>query len=307
MNSICNVPGIRVGHAHNDTAMTGCTVILPDRAAVAGVDVRGSAPGTREIELLYPVRLVQQIHAILLSGGSAFGLNAAAGVQKFLEERNIGFDTGVTRVPIVPTAVIYDLAVGNAFVRPDTEMGYQACMTATDSESRQGLVGVGRGATVGKILGQQNASWGGVGTCAERLKNGVVVGVLTVVNALGEVIDDRTGEIIAGVRHPDGSGFLETLSVMKSSEFPSPFLNTNTTLSVVATNASLTRETATKLAQMAQDGLARVIRPAHTMYDGDIVFTLSVGDEKNDINLLGAVACELVAESIKRAVVASKD
>ena len=301
MSSICDVPGIQVGHAHNESARTGCTVILPTQEVVAGVDVRGSAPGTREVDLLQPVRLVQRIHAILLTGGSAFGLGAANGVQSFLEERDIGFDTGVAKVPIVPTAVIFDLAVGDPGTRPDADMGYEACKSATFYESREGLVGVGCGATVGKAAGQQYASWGGVGTCSHTLANGVVVGVLTVVNAFGEVIDDTTGEILAGVKNPDGVGFIDSLSIMKQRGLTS-FSGTNTTLCVVATNAALSRETATKLAQMAQDGLARVIRPSHTMYDGDIVFALSTGDKANDINLLGAVASNLVAESIKRAV-----
>jgi L-aminopeptidase/D-esterase-like protein len=302
MNSICDVPGIKVGHFHDVIARTGCTVIIPMSEAIAGVDVRGSAPGTREIELLKPVRLVQKIHAVLLTGGSAFGLDAAGGVQRYLEERSVGYDTGPAKVPIVPAAVIYDLAVGDAKVRPDAAMGYAACEAASVDEGSEGLVGAGCGATVGKIAGQQYASPGGVGTCSETLSNDVIIGVLTVVNALGEVIDPGTGHIVAGVKSPDGSGFLSSLKLMKSLSAAPPLRPTNTTLCVIATNAALTRESATKVAQMAQDGLAKAIRPAHTMYDGDIVFALSAGEKRADVNLLGAVASELVMESIVRGV-----
>ena len=303
MSSICDVPGLKVGHCHTMAARTGCTVILPDSPAIAGVDVRGSAPGTREFELLRPVRLVQHVHAVLLTGGSAFGLDAAGGVQSFLEERGIGYDAGVIKVPIVPAAVIFDLGVGDAKVRPDREMGYKACLAATAWESSEGAVGVGCGATVGKILGQERSSDGGVGTCSEKLNGGLVVGVLSVVNALGEIVDPATGQIVAGAKNPNGKGFVPTLEYMKSSAGSGlNFPRSNTTLCVVATNAALTRESATKVAQMAQDGLARVIRPAHTMYDGDVVFALSVGEKKCDVNLLGSVACELIAESILRAV-----
>jgi len=306
-HSICDVPGIRVGHVQDDLAKTGCTVVLPDVEATAGVDVRGSAPGTREIELLKPIRLVQKVHGILLAGGSAFGLNAAGGVQKFLEERGIGFQTSTAVIPLVPAAVIYDLDVGDPAIRPDAEMGYDACVAAHANEDREGLIGAGRGATVGKIAGQKKASPGGIGTCSLELTGGVVVGVLTVVNALGEVVDPSNGKILTGIRDDEGGGFLPSLEIMKSVFTQSPFQSSNTTLAVVATNAALTREQTTKVAQMAQDGFARVIRPAHTMYDGDIVFVLSTGDVQTDVNLIGAVACELVAESIVRAAKAGKE
>ena len=302
MGSICDVPGILVGHAHNKTARTGCTVISPQVEAIAGVDVRGSAPGSREIELLKPVRLVQKVHAILLTGGSAFGLEAASGVMAYLEERGIGYDTGVVKVPLVPAAVIYDLAVGDANIRPDSEMGRRACEVASANTVEEGLVGVGAGATVGKIAGQENAMLGGVGTCSSDLGNNTIIGVLTVVNSLGNVVDHNTGTILAGARNPDGPGFIDPALFLQ--QYGSkPFVrNTNTTLSVVATNATLTRESAIKVAQMAQDGIARAIRPAHTMYDGDIVFVISAGDQDVDVNVVGAVAADLVAESIVRAV-----
>ncbi len=298
--TICDVPGLRIGHFHDLRARTGCTVILPEKEAVCGVDVRGSAPGTREVELLYPVRLVEKIHALLLTGGSAFGLDAAGGVQRFLEERGIGFDVGVARVPIVPAAVIFDLVVGDASVRPDPSFGYQACLLA-DNRPAEGAVGAGCGATVGKLLGVEHASRGGVGTASIRLPDGLIVGALAVVNALGEVVDEE-GRIIAGIRNPKGTGFIPSLEILAATAEPLSFQPANTTLAVTATNARLTREQAVKVAQMAQDGLALAIRPAHTMLDGDIVFALATGELDADVNRIGAFACLAVAESIRRAV-----
>lgn len=298
-SSICDVPGIRVGHFHLKEARTGCTVILPQAEVIAGVDVRGSAPGTREIELLRPVRLVEKIHALLLTGGSAFGLDAAGGVQQYLEEQGVGFDVGVARVPIVPSAVIFDLAVGNPAVRPTKEMGYKACQHAS-TECQEGRVGAGCGATVGKLLGMQHCSPGGIGTASITLDNGVIIGTITVVNALGEIIDEQ-GKILAGIQNENNTGFIPSLDVLKKMARVN-FDSSNTTLSVVATNARLTRESATKVAQMAQDGLAKSIRPAHTMLDGDIVFAISTGDIETDINVIGACACEVVAQSVRRAV-----
>ncbi len=300
LKSICDVPGIRVGHAQEEAARTGCTVILPDHPAVAGVDVRGSAPGSREIEALKPVRLVQEIHGILLTGGSAFGLDASGGVQKYLEERGIGYDVQVTKVPIVPTAVIFDLAVGDAKVRPTAAMAYRACEEASPEEIRTGRIGVGCGATVGKIRGVQHSMPGGVGM-ASWISGNIAVGVLVVVNALGDVIDPEQGKIIAGAKKDDGS-FLNTTAYLKS-HFLSPFKSWgNTTLAVVATNARFNRDGATKIAEMAQDGLAYVIRPSHTLFDGDMVFAMSVGDEQADVMAVGAIAAELVAEAIVQAV-----
>ncbi len=296
--SICDVPGLRVGHFHLEDAQTGCSVILPDAPAVCGMDVRGSAPGSREIELLKPVRLVQRIHGLLLTGGSAFGLDAAGGVQRFLEEQGIGFDTGIVKVPLVPAAVIFDLGTGDPSVRPDAEMGYRACQQASAAEVRQGRIGAGRGATVGKLLGMQHVSPGGIGMASETLGDSLKIGVLGVVNALGEIVA-KDGSILAGIRGKDG--FIPAMDIIRkqgnAGGFPS-----NTTLTVVATNAKLDRENATKVAQMAQDGLARAIRPAHTMHDGDIVFALSTGEIEMDVNVIGAVAAELTAESIRNAV-----
>jgi L-aminopeptidase/D-esterase-like protein len=300
LNSLCDVPGIRLGHAQDDNARTGCTVILPDRPAVAGVDVRGSAPGSREIEALKPVRLVQEIHGILLTGGSAFGLDAAGGVQKYLEERGIGYDVQVAKVPILPAAVIFDLAVGDAKVRPTAAMAYRACETASYTETRLGLVGVGCGATVGKIRGVQHGMLGGVGMASWK-SGQLVIGALVVVNALGDVVDPKNGKIIAGAKNDDGA-FLNTQQHLKANLL-SPFKSWgNTTLAVVATNAAFKKEGVIKIAEMAQDGLAHVIRPAHTLFDGDMVFALSVGDESAEVMAVGAIAAELVAEAIVQAV-----
>jgi L-aminopeptidase/D-esterase-like protein len=300
LNSLCDVPDLRIGHAHDEKARTGCTVILPDRPAMAGVDVRGSAPGSREIESLKPVRLVQEIHGLLLTGGSAFGLDASGGVQKYLEERGIGYDVQVAKVPIVPAAVIFDLATGNPKVRPSAEMAYRACMEASATESRMGLVGVGCGATVGKIRGHEHCMLGGVGMASWKNGN-LAVGALIVVNTLGDVIDPQSGKVIAGAKSDDGS-FVNTQEYLKAHPL-SPFKTWgNTTLAVVATNAAFKKEAITKIAEMAQDGLARAIRPSHTPFDGDMVFSLSVGDEQADVMAIGAIAAELVTEAIVQAV-----
>ncbi len=300
--SICDVPGIRVGHAEDLKAKTGCSVVLCEEGAVAGMDLRGSAPGTRETELLRPGFLVQRVQAVVLSGGSAFGLDAAGGVQKYLAERDKGYDAHGIRVPIVPTAVIFDLAYGDSSIRPDAQMAYQACVNATTDENRRGSIGVGSGATVGKILGMDFSMPSGVGMASENLPDGVVVGVLVVVNALGDVVHPKTGEIVAGAKNPLGKGFLNTVAFMKRQSFEPPLPVENTTLAVVATNVRLSKEEVNKVAQMAQNGIGRSIRPAHTMYDGDLVFSLSYGDKSSDVNLIGEVAAELVAQAILDAV-----
>jgi L-aminopeptidase/D-esterase-like protein len=299
-NTITAVPGIRVGHAQNEEALTGCTVILCEDGAVGGVDQRGGAPGTRETDLLRPLHRVEKVHGVLLTGGSAFGLDATGGVMRYLEERGIGFDVGVARVPIVPAAVIFDLAIGRADVRPDAAMAYQACLNATTDPVVEGSVGAGTGATVGKILGMPNATKAGVGSACVEIANGLFVGAIAVVNALGDVIDPRTGAIIAGARSEDG--FADTLQVMRQFQAMTSASSSNTVIGVVATNAKLSKEEANKVAQMAQDGLARAVRPAHTMYDGDTIFVLSTGEIKADVNLIGAFAAEVFAEAIVRSV-----
>jgi L-aminopeptidase/D-esterase-like protein len=303
-NTITAVSGIRVGHAQADEALTGCTVILCEDGAVGGVDQRGGAPGTRETDLLRPLHRVEKVHGVLLTGGSAFGLDAAAGVMRYLEERGVGFDVGVARVPIVPAAVIFDLAIGRADVRPDAAMAYQACLNATTDPVIEGSVGAGTGATVGKILGMQNAAKSGVGSACVEITDGLLVGAIAVVNALGDVIDPHTGEIIAGARSEEG--FADTLKVMQKFQASSSASANNTVIGVVATNAKLSKGEANKVAQMAQDGLARAVRPAHTMDDGDTIFALSTGERSADVSLIGAFAAEVLAEAIVRGAQAAR-
>jgi L-aminopeptidase/D-esterase-like protein len=310
-NAITDVPGIRVGHVTNREAMTGCTVVLcPKDGAVGGVDQRGGSPGTRETDLLRPMHLVQRVHAVLLAGGSAFGLDAAGGVVHWLEERGIGYDTGVARVPVVPAAILNDLKVGRADVRPDAAMGYAACQSAGEGPVAEGSVGAGTGCTVGTILGHGRASKSGLGTASVDLGGGLVVGAIVAVNAFGDVVDPRSGEILAGARVLRGEGFADTLATMKGlvGKAISRIGSRNqTVIGVVATNARLTKEGANKVAQMAHDGLARAVRPAHTPLDGDTLFALATGQKQADVNLVGAFAAEVVAEAIVRAVKAVKD
>jgi len=302
MMQITDIFGIRVGHATDRQGGTGCTVVLCDQGAVGGVDVRGSAPGTRETDLLRPMNLVERVHAVLLTGGSAFGLAAADGVMRFLEERGVGFDVAVAKVPIVPAAVIFDLTIGSPLVRPTAEMGYAAAQAAAGGPVEEGSVGAGTGATVGKVMGPVSAMKGGVGTWAVSLAGGAIVGALVVVNAYGDVVDDHTGRILAGARDPATGRLLNTARALVGGGEARPGPGTSTTLAVLATNVGLTKEQANKLAQLGHDGLARVISPAHTMYDGDTVFALSLGHARADPIVLGAAAVEAVAESVKRAV-----
>ncbi|MCJ7654048.1 MAG: P1 family peptidase [Dehalococcoidia bacterium] len=303
-NAITDVPGIKVGHYTDKKAVTGCTVILCETGAVAGVDVRGSAPGTRETDLLRPMNLVEKVHAILLSGGSAFGLDAAGGVMRYLEERDIGYETLAAKVPIVPAAILFDLDIGSPKIRPGAEEGYKACLAATEKKVAEGCVGAGTGATVGKILGIERATKSGLGPASCKIGNDLIVAALVVVNAIGDVIDPKTGGALAGPRGQDNKCFLNTVELLTGGTYSYKLnsLPTNTTLGVVATNASLNKEQVNKLAQMAQDGLARAINPSHTMYDGDTIFALSLGDKIGDITILGAAAAEMVANAIIRAI-----
>jgi L-aminopeptidase/D-esterase-like protein len=302
--AITDVEGIRVGHASNREAMTGCTVILCEEGAVGGVEIRGSATGTRQIDSLYPVHVVQEVHAILLTGGSSFGLDAAGGVVRYLEERGKGFDVGVTHVPVVPTAVIFDLPLGDYRVRPDADMAYQACLHASSEAVEEGSVGVGTGATVGKLFDLERACKGGVGT-ASLEAGGVIVGVIAAVNALGDVVDERTGEVLVGLRDEEGSRFAKTAELLRQGiwkkGFGTSFLG-NTTIGVIATNVALNREDTIKVAQMAHNGLARVISPINTTFDGDIIFALSLGQREGEVNNVGALAEAAIVEAVKRAV-----
>ena len=305
-DALTDVPGIRVGHATESEARTGCTVVLcPADGAVGGVDQRGGAPGTRETDLLRPMHLVERVHAVLLAGGSAFGLDAASGVMHWLEEKGVGFDARVAKVPIVPAAILFDLDTGRADVRPDAAMGYAACEAASDGPVAEGGVGVGSGCTVAKVLGAGRTSRSGVGTASADLGGGLVVGALIAVNAFGDVVDPHTGEILAGARALQGEGFADTLATMKGMVGKTVLRfagRSHTVIGVVATNARLTKVEANKVAQMAHDGLARAVRPAHTMYDGDTLFALATGQKRGDVNLVGAYAAEVVAQAIVRAV-----
>ena len=273
--NLCDVPGVLVGHAADGHGLTGCTVILFQVPAVAGVDVRGSSPGTRETDLLSPTGRVGETHGILLTGGSAFGLAAADGVVRFLQERGVGYDVRVARVPLVPAAVLFDLAVGDPKARPGPEMGYEAASSAASGEFLQGSVGAGTGATVGKVLGPERAMKGGVGSASVGLSGGLVVAALAAVNAFGDVRDPTTGEILAGPRLADGTLADSVEHLEEAARFMR--WGENTTLAVVATNARLTKPQATKVSQMAHDGLARAISPVHTSMDGDLIFAASVG------------------------------
>ena len=315
-NAITDVPGIKVGHAHDGEALTGCTVILCERGAVGGVDQRGGAPGTRETDPLRPMHLVQKVHAILLSGGSAFGLDAATGVVRFLEERRVGFNVRVAKVPIVPAAILFDLGIGRADVRPDAAMGYAACINASTDRPAEGNAGAGMGATVGKILGMGRAMKSGLGTASVRLGRGVYVGAIVAVNPFGDVIDPASGSILAGARPAQvgpvrigGPGrFADTLKVMKSLAGKAVLRlgsRGNTVIGVIATNARLSKEEANKVAQMGHDGIARSIRPAHTMLDGDTLFALSTGRRQADVNIVGAYGAEVVAQAVVRAVLSA--
>ncbi len=294
--TITAVRGIQVGHATNLRARTGCTVVLSMAGAAAGVDVRGFAPGTRETDAIRPGRLVGQAHGILLTGGSAFGLDAASGVMRFLEEQGAGFATAHGVVPIVPAAVIYDLGVGDPRVRPDKAMGYRACKAATDAPVPTGRVGAGAGATVGKAPGLSPAD-GGIGSACARLPDGVAVGALVVVNAVGRVVDPVTGETVAGGRDATAGNIVEAGAKTRKARRPA-MSGTHTTIGVVATDAALSPAEANTVASMAHDGLARAIRPSHTLRDGDTLFALSTGKRKADVNEVGVLAAEVVAQAI---------
>jgi L-aminopeptidase/D-esterase-like protein len=303
MKGLTDIPGIRVGHASDFAAITGCTVVLCDGGAVGGVDVRGSATGTEEIGVLDPGHVADQVHAIVLAGGSAFGLEAASGVRRYLEHRGVGFHTGAGVVPIVPAAILYDLSIGKPGVRPTREMGEAAAAAATADAVKEGSMGAGTGATVGKLFGMKQAMKGGIGSATVALGGGALVSALAAVNAFGDVRDPETGKIIAGARRAaSGREFADTERQMKQGASGAFSRTTHTTLVVVGTNAKLSKTGVTKLAQLAGLGVARTIYPVNTMFDGDIVFALSAGPERADINALGVAAAEAVAASIVRAV-----
>ena len=307
---ITDVAGIKVGQVTRTERLTGCTVILAEAGAVAGVDVRGSAPGTIETDLLNPLNLVQQVHAVFLSGGSAFGLEVATGVRKYLYERKIGFETRSARVPIVPGAILYDLGVGNRpDIWPTADCGYRAAASAMSGPVEEGNVGAGAGATIGKT-GGGGAMKGGLGTASIAVPAGadtLIVGAIVAVNAVGDVIDPRSGTLVAGVRTPDGKGLADARRLLRSGVPAAIKAGQNTTIGVIATNARLTKVQATKVAQMAHDGFARAIYPAHTMGDGDAIFALATGAiDNSDVSRIGALAADAMAEAIVRAVQTAK-
>jgi L-aminopeptidase/D-esterase-like protein len=287
---------------------TGCTAILAEGGAVGGVDVRGGAPGTRETDLLDPVNTVQKVHAVVLSGGSAFGLDAASGVVRYLEERGTGFKVGSITVPIVVGAILFDLQVGDdPQIRPGPDCGYRAATRATNNAVEEGNVGAGAGATVGKLAGFERAMKAGLGTASISLPDGLIVAALVAVNAVGDIVDPGTGRVIAGVRTADGAALADARLLMRSAGSDTASSGQNTTIGVVTTNARLTKAQATKIAQMAHDGLARAIVPSHTPLDGDTIFSLATGTHEGQPNvaLIGALAAEAVSEAILRAAKAA--
>ena len=306
-HAITDVPGILVGQAQDLEALTGCTVAVFPEGAVGGADIGGSASGTRELVVLDAMHLTPAIHAITLAGGSAFGLDAAGGVMLALEEQGIGFPTPAACVPIVPAAIIYDLGMGSADVRPDAAMGYAACQAAAAGAIEQGNAGAGTGATVGKLYGMPQAMKGGVGTASARLDSGVWVGALVVCNALGDVREPGSGALMAGTRiAPDSMTLVDTAEQLRRGATPRLDAGTNTTLGIVATNAGLSKPQARKLAQLAQHGFVKGLSPANTLYDGDTMFAVSTGSLKADPVQLGVAAADLVAESLGAAVKAAR-
>lgn len=304
-NTLTIVQGLKVGHADDKKALTGVTVVICEKGAVGGVDIRGTASGTREINPLDPTHLVETINGICLAGGSAFGLDAAGGAMRYLEERGIGFPVGKTVVPIVPAAILFDLNVGDYKVRPDPEMGYRACQAASAEPVAEGCIGVGIGASVGKLLGRASAMKSGIGSAGRIFDDGLAIGAIAAVNAFGDILDPATGRIIAGSRDPNNPGkFLDTAKVLRGVAVDRPFAPENTTLAVVGVNAALTKSQAKKIAQMAQVGFAKTISPCHSTVDGDIIFVLGTGEWKGPVNLnrLGVLAAEAVAEAVVRAV-----
>jgi L-aminopeptidase/D-esterase-like protein len=304
---LTQIPGIRVGHASDTEGCTGCTVILCPEGTVAGVDVRGSAAGTRDLDALSPFHLVPHIHAVLLAGGSAFGLDAAGGVMRFLEERGVGFDVQVTRVPIVPTAILFDLRLGSSRARPDAPMAYAACQHAATGPVAEGSVGAGTGATVGKLFGIGQAMKSGLGTVGLEFSGGLRVAALAVVNAFGDVRNPETGRLLAGSREsPESHRLVDTAAAMRRGVVRRGYDSENTTLAVVATNARLSKVQATKMAQMAHQGLVRTIVPVHTSLDGDLIIGLGTGPANGgieaDLNAVGLAAADAVAEAVVRAV-----
>ncbi len=302
-NTLTAIPGIRVGHQTHIVGATGCTVVLCPPETVGGVDVRGGGPGTRETDLLRPMNLVEHVNAVVLAGGSAFGLVSADGVMRYCEERAMGYAVGEFVVPIVPGAILMDLPIGERGIRPDADMGYAACEAATDSPVEQGSVGAGTGCRVGGVLGNAQATKGGIGSASIDLGDGLVVAALIAVNAVGDVLNEQ-GNILAGVRtEPDSDSFMGMMNLFRQmAHTTQPPTSSNTVIGVVATNAKLTKEQANHVARMAHDGLARAISPSHTLFDGDTIFTLATGEKPANPDAIGAFGAEAVATAIRNGV-----
>ncbi|AHN21542.1 MULTISPECIES: P1 family peptidase [Lysinibacillus] len=296
--NITDVPGVKVGHAEDREGITGCSVILVEDGAVCGVDVRGSAPGTRETDALDPINEIQQVHGICLAGGSAFGLDAATGVMHYLEEQGVGVDAGVTKIPIVPSAVLFDLFIGDAHIRPSAQMGYEAAKNAKIGAFVNGNIGAGYGATVGKLAGPQFCMKGGLGSSSLIGKDGLIVGAMVAVNAVGDVKDPTTRTTIAGARNRATGQWLDSCSYLEEHGQSQALAGTNTTIGVVAMNAKLTKAEAKKIAQLAQNALARTIYPVHTMLDGDTIFVLGTGQQSYPVDYIGHLATKVVEEAI---------
>lgn len=296
---ITDVEGIKVGHSDSIEGMTGCTVVICEKGATGGVDVRGSAPGTRETDLFKAEKMVDKVHAVVLAGGSAYGLDSSSGVMKFLEEKDIGFDVGVTKIPIVASAVLFDLNIGDFRIRPDNNMGYSAALLATEKENRQGNIGAGMGATVGKILGPKNAMKSGLGSASIKLGD-LVVAALVCVNSFGDIYEN--GKQIAGVYDYKNNKMLNTIDIMKGDDINISFPMRNTTIGIIATNVILTKAEGNKIAEMAHNGYARSINPVHTMLDGDTIFTMGTNKISSDVNLVGTLAAEVMSKAITNGI-----
>lgn len=296
--NITDVPGVKVGHVEDREGITGCSVILVEDGAVCGVDVRGSAPGTRETDALDPINEIQQVHGICLAGGSAFGLDVATGVMHYLEEQGVGVDAGVTKIPIVPSAVLFDLFIGDAHIRPSAQMGYEAAKNAKIGAFVNGNIGAGYGATVGKLAGPQFCMKGGLGSSSLVGKEGLIVGAMVAVNAVGDVKDPTTRTTIAGARNRATGQWLDSCSYLEEHGQSQALAGTNTTIGVVAMNAKLTKAEAKKIAQLAQNALARTIYPVHTMLDGDTIFVLGTGQQTYPVDYIGHLATKVVEEAI---------
>ncbi len=302
---LTDVEGIKVGHSQSEEGMTGCTVIICENGASGGVDVRGSAPGTRETDLFGGKKMVDRVHGIVLAGGSAFGLDASSGVMKYLEEENIGLDVGPTKVPIVASAVIFDLNIGDYKIRPDFQMGYKAAKDSSSNEKRQGNIGGGMGASVGKILGPENAMKAGLGSASLKIGE-LVVSAMVVVNSFGDIYDFASKDQIAGVYDYKEKQLLNTIDIMKKNSQNLEFSPTNTTIGIIATNAILTKSEGNKLAEMAHNGFARSINPVHTMMDGDTIFTMATNKVEADISMVGTLAAEAMSKAISNGVKLAK-